>query len=253
MTGSGAGAVRRVHQSGVGVILPGDWWTIPLADGDARRRAVTAVVDRRFGHADANAGLKRQVRDALLASADRAAESGGWLMALMLAQAGPVPLPATLTAYRLAGSFADAEGLRKVQESLASSLPAGGLLDAGEGPFGVVLRTVRERRGLVEPGGQDVPVLVCEYWSDPADGQGLASLFFSTPLVELRDGFIDLFNAIAGTLYLLDDDSADDELDFDETVDGGPVDRGGPDVTWPAGPDPSQIIRPDLPSTSETP
>ena len=77
MTGSGGGAVRRVHQSGVGVILPEDWWMIPLANDDARRRAVTAVVNRRFGHADDNAGPKRQVRDQLLASADRAAESGG--------------------------------------------------------------------------------------------------------------------------------------------------------------------------------
>jgi hypothetical protein len=242
----------------VGVILPGDWWTIPPADDDARRRAVTAMVDRRFGHADANAGLKRQVRNELLASAGRAAESGGWLMALMLAQAGPVPLPATLTAYRLAGSFADAEGLRKVQESLAGSLPNGGRLDAGEGPFGMVLRTVRERRGPVELGGQDVPVLVCEYWSDPVDGQGLASLIFSTPLVELRDGFIDLFNAIAGTLYLVDDESEDDEQVDDEPVDDEPVDsasgdRAVPDLTTTAAPDPSQTIPTDTSSTSETP
>ena len=174
-------------------------------------------------------------------------------MALLLAQTGPVPLPATLTAYRLAGSFADAEGLRKVQESLADSLPAGGRLDAGEGPFGMVLRTVRERRGPVELGGQDVPVLACEYWSDPADEQDLVSLVFSTPLVELRDGFIDLFNAIAGTLYLLDDESADDELDGEKPVDDAPVDRVGSDLTPSAASGPSQIIPADLPPTPETP
>jgi hypothetical protein len=213
------------------LILPDDWWTIPLTDDDARRRAVSAVVNHRFGHGDANAGLKRQVRGELLSSADRAARAGGWVMAMMLAQAGPMPLPATLTAYRLPGSFADTEGLRKVQEPLTASVQVGGRLDAGQGPFGMVLRAVRERSGPVERGGPGVSVLVCEYWSDPADGQGLANLVFSTPLVALRDGFLDLFDAIAGTLHLLDDNTADDD----------PSD------------DPSEGISPDPTRTTETP
>jgi len=226
-----AGQVRRVRQSGVGVILPEDWWTIPLAADDARRRAVTGLVNHQFGHADANPGLKRQARDELLTRADRAAEAGGWVMAIMLTQAGPMPLPATLTAYRAAGSFADADGLRKVQEPLTASVQAGGRLDAGEGPFGVVLRAVRERPGPVELGGSGVPVLVCDYWSDPADGQGLACLSFSTPMVALRDVFIDLFDAVAGTLYLLDDDASDND----------PVDAS------------SEGIPPDPTSTAEAP
>ena len=218
-SGAGAGQVRRVGQSGVGVILPEDWWTIPLADEEARRQAVTALVNHQFGHADAHPGLERQIRDELLSSADRAAQAGGWLMAIMLTQAGPMPLPATLTAYRVAGSFADAEGLRRVQEPMTKSLPAGGRLDAGEGPFGMVLRAVRERPGPVALGGQDVPVLLCDYWSDPADGQGLSNLSFSPSLVQLRDGLIDLFDAIAGTLYLVDYDSPDDDWPDDDTSD----------------------------------
>jgi len=104
---------------------------------------VTAVVNRQFGRADANAGLKRQFREELLSSADRAAEAGRSLMAITLTQAGPAPLPATPTAYRVAGSFADAEGLRRVQEPLTTSLPANAArnstLLARNGGFGTAL------------------------------------------------------------------------------------------------------------------
>jgi hypothetical protein len=205
VSGAGTGPVRRVRDAGVGIVVPGDWWTVPLEDDDARARAVTALVASRFGHADANPGLKRQVRNEVLAGAQRAAAAGGWVMAMMLTRAGPVSLPATMTAYRVAGSFDTDGGVRAVQEPLTASLPPGGCVDAGEGVFGLVLRAVRERPGPTAWGEADRPVLVCEYWSDPADGQGLVNLTFSTPLVDLRDGFVDLFDAIAGSLYRLDD------------------------------------------------
>lgn len=88
----------------------------------------------------------------------------------------------------------------------------------------------------------------------PSDGQGLLNLSFSTSLVELRDGLIDLFDAIAGTLYLLDDDVPDDDSPDDDSLDD---DRSGDQPASDSAPSTgsasSQINPPDLTSTPEKP
>jgi len=217
----------RATDGGVGVLLPADWWVVPLGDPDARRRAVGSLVERRLGRADVSAAVRRQVRVNLASSVERAAATGGWVMAFMMTQAGPVPLPATLTGYRVGGSFADDAGVAQVQEPLTAHVAgcAAGRVDAGEGPFGLVLRGVRERQGPAALGAQDMPVLICDYWTDPTDGHGLINLCFSTPMVSLREGFLDLFDAITGTLYRLDDDdAADGDGDGPEPADPPPGD-----------------------------
>ena len=212
------GGPRHAVTGGVGVLLPADWWVVLLADPEGRRRAVSDLVARQFGKADASAGVRREVRVGLASLVERAAVSGGWVLAVMLTHAGPVPLPATLTGYRVGGSFADEAGIAQVRNAMTVHVAgaASGRVDLGEGPFGVVVRGARERTGPSSLGGADDHVLVCDYWTDPGDGQGLVNLSFSTPMTMMRDGFIDLFDAIAGTLYRVDtDDGTDDPVQDD--------------------------------------
>lgn len=198
---------RRPTGAGVGVVVPADWWVVPLADEAGRGRVIAAMVDHQVGRADLRADLRRQLRVSLGSAARNAAASGGWVMAFMVTRAGDLPLPATLTGYRAPGTFADDAGVDRLREALTEHVSGcpHGRLDVGDGPFGLVLRAVRERPGPAMHAVQDIPVLISDYWSDPGDGHGLAHLSFSTPLVDLRSGFVDLFDAIAGTLYRFDD------------------------------------------------
>lgn len=214
----------RSTRAGLGVVVPGDWWLLPLDDEDGTRRQITAMVSHRFGRDDAAAGLRREVRVSVTAAARRATASGGWLMGYMLTRVGDVPLPATLTAYRLSGTLATSADVDALRVSLGEyAASAGGSVDVGEGPFGPVLRGIRERHGTV-PGSPEIPVLICDYWTDPRDGDGLVNLSFSTPVLALREGFVELFDAVAGTLYRFEDDGGDDE-DADDDNDHEDADR----------------------------
>ncbi len=234
---------------GVGVVVPADWWLLPLGDDAGTHRAVAAMVEHRYGRGDELAGLRRQVRVQVLASARRAVASGGRLMGFMLTRVGELPLPATMTAYRLPGSMATPDDVAALRAGLAEHADlTGGRVDAGEGPFGPVLRGVRERAPAAHTPAAHAPadyapagagpagaeragghVLLCDYWTDPQDGEGLVNLSFSTPLVALRDGWVELFDAIAGTLHRLHDDAAA-EVQPDEGGDGD-ADEGEDAVT----------------------
>ncbi|MFS0703630.1 hypothetical protein AB6N23_03835 [Cellulomonas sp. 179-A 9B4 NHS] len=226
MSGQGADTSRAATSTtrpptatdvGLGLVVPADWWVLRLADADATRRTVAALVEERFGRDDALAALRRELRVSVSASARRAAAAGGWLMAFMLTRVADVPLPATLTAFRVPGSFATDGQVDALRASLtAHASQSGGQVDAADGPSGLVLRSVRERVGDV-PGAGAVPVLLCDYWSDPGDDRGLVHLGFSTPLPDLRDGWLDLFDAVAATLHRLDEPTSvhDDDLDDD--------------------------------------
>ncbi|MFC8190227.1 hypothetical protein ACFUMH_01040 [Cellulomonas sp. NPDC057328] len=203
--------------AGLGLVVPADWWVLRLTDADATRRTVAAMVEERLGRDDNLAALRRELRVSVSASARRAAAAGGWLMGFMLTRVADVPVPATLTAFRAPGSFATDAEVDALQASLtAHASRSGGHVDAADGPSGLVLRSVRERVGDV-PGAGGVPVLLCDYWSDPGDDRGLVRLAFSTPLPDLRDGWLELFDAVAATLHRLDEPTSphDDDLDDD--------------------------------------
>ncbi|UZN04783.1 hypothetical protein [Cellulomonas sp. S1-8] len=207
---SGGVRARGTSDGAIGLVLPADWWVVPLADETQRGRVVAALVEHQVGGGDASAALRRQLRVDIGAAARRAAASGGWGMAFMLMRAGDHPLPATMTGYRSPGSFRDEGGVAEVRGALeAATVAAGGRLDAGAGPFGLVLRSIRERTGTWHD-VVDLPVLACDYWTDPDDGHGLVHLSFTTSLVALRDAMCDLFDTVVATLHRSDHPPAPD-------------------------------------------
>lgn len=228
---------RAASDGTVGLVLPADWWVVPLADDAARGRAVAAMVEHHVGGGDERATLRRQLRVDVGAAARRAAARDGWVIAFMLTRAAGHPLPATMTGYRAPGSFRDAAGVAEVRSALEEATAGtGGQVDVGAGPFGVVLRAVRERTGAWHDVA-DLPLLACDYWTDPSDGHGLVHLAFTTPLVALRTSFCELFDAVAATLHVDVPDVGDvpdqpDEPDVSRTHPTGP--RRSPDAATAA-------------------
>lgn len=212
MSGTFAGPQR------IGVVLPADWWVLPLDDETARGRVIADLVETQVAGGPATAGLRRELRVELGAATRRAAARGGWVGALMLGTVDGHPLPATLTGYRTSGSFHDAEQVAQVRDRIEETVAASsGRVDAGAGGFGLVLRAVRER-AVGRHGVADLLVLACDYWTDPQDGHGLVHLSFTTPLVTLRDAFCGLFDAITATLHRVDDAPGEEPT-------GGPAPR----------------------------
>ncbi|MGV8967389.1 MAG: hypothetical protein ACOH2F_14050 [Cellulomonas sp.] len=205
MTGSVAGPPSVARVGSFALVLPPDWWTIPLAEERARRRSVDALVEHQFGHADASAVLKGQTRDALRDVADRAGESGGRLLAISLMRAAGLPLSTTLITYRLGGSDLSGAGVRELDARLRASSPESVSLDLGEVPAGLVLRKMSRRAGPADLGATETDQLLVEYWIEPTGGGALLYLVFTTPHLELSEAMTDLFDAIAAGVTLVDD------------------------------------------------
>lgn len=201
-------APRRTVPGTVGVVLPADWHVVDLVDDASRHAGVAALVDRQLPRRDDLAAVRRRLRWEVEEQSRRAAQAGGRFSAYMLDAVGPVPLPAVLTAYRTPGALRTDADLRTLAATLTGRLGPGGTVDAGDGPLGPVLRCVALRPA---PDDEDRPdLLVCEYWSDPEDGDGLLLLSFSTPLVPLRDAVLDLFDTIAGSVHHQDAETSED-------------------------------------------
>lgn len=191
---------RTATTGEVGLVLPADWHVVDLSTDATRHAGVTALVDRQLPRRDDLVTVRRRLRREVEESSRRAARAGGRFSAYMLTTAGPVPLPAVLTVHRAPGSLVSADALAALAATLTERLgtSAGGV-DVGDGPLGPVLRAVTLRTAATGDGTTDL--LVCDYWSDPDDGDGLLVLSFSTPLVPLRDAMLDLFDTIAGSTH----------------------------------------------------
>lgn len=190
---------RRPSVDSLGILLPESWWTIGLRDEVARRRAIAQVIERQLGRADEHAALRADARAHLERTADDAARNGGRLMAVSLMTVAGVPVPATLTVYRLPGQDVTGQGIAEIEASLRDDA-AEARIDLADGPLGPVLRRTTTTSAPEDLGGAAVPMLLADYWLDPDDGQGLAYLVFSSPLVEAQDALLHLFDVIVGSI-----------------------------------------------------
>lgn len=193
----------------VRVLLPQDWWRIPLQPPQARERSVDRLVQRQFAGIDNQPQLRAETRRELLRQAEAVADVDGRLLALSLQQVQGVPVPASLTLHWItmptdpATMPADGELLRDLQLELqpaAGAEPGPGFsLDIARVPAGTVLRRVytgtMDREGI-EP----APSLVADYWVERPDGTGLAYLTFASPLLALRDTLLELFDSIVSVV-----------------------------------------------------
>jgi hypothetical protein len=167
--------------------VPEGWVRVDLQPG-VREPALARLVERQFRGAESAPQLKRQARDQFLRVAQYAYGNGGLELYVSLQTAGGLPLPASLVVTLTPPP--DKETLRITPDRLAQTLADdGGQVMLTEIPAGPAVRV----RCQTDTTRLDIHVAV------PESGAYLI-LSFSTPLDQLADAMVDLFDSIAGTL-----------------------------------------------------
>lgn len=167
--------------------VPEGWVRVDLQPG-VREPALARLVDQQFRGVNNAAHLKRQAREQFLRVARYAYGNGGLELYVSLQTAGGLPLPASLVVTLTPPH--DKETLRVPPDRLARELAAdGGRATLIELPAGPAVRVHRRAEATM----LDVHVAV------PESGAYLI-LSFSTPLDQLADAMVGLFDSIAGTL-----------------------------------------------------
>ncbi|WP_461083453.1 hypothetical protein [Streptomyces deserti] len=184
-------------------------------DPERRDRSIDALLDRQFEGVDNAPHIKRHLHTELSAQAAAAFQDGGIELFLSFQQAGPLTIPASLLVTLLPPppgatlpSMADlAHGLAADShtEVMVVDLPAG--------------TAVRVRRATGQPGrlapvgvpgntDQALPSVTLDYQLAVPGTKAHLLLTFSTPLVQIADAMIELFDAVAGSLTWLDGERA---------------------------------------------
>jgi len=196
------------------LLLPEGWFRVHI-DPERREGSISALVNRQFEGTDNAPHIKRQLRENLLAQATAAFRVGGLELYLSLQQAGPLTIPASLLITLLPPA---SSGTVLTAENIAARLSADRDVDVSvvELSAGTAVRT-RRRTGQPDrsappgvPGSPDeaLPSVTLDYQLPvPATGAYLL-LTFSTPLVQIADAMVELFDAVAASLMWMEGDSA---------------------------------------------
>ncbi|AZP23469.1 hypothetical protein EJC51_28310 [Streptomyces aquilus] len=196
------------------LLLPEGWFRVNI-DPEQREASVSALVNRQFEGTDNAPHIKRQLREELLAQATAAFNAGGLELYLSLQQAGPLTIPASLLITLLPPTSG---GKALTAESIAARLSADSdvAVSVVELSAGTAVRT-RRMMGQPDrsappgvPGTPDeaLPSVTLDYQLPvPATGAHLL-LTFSTPLVQIADAMVELFDAVAASLRWTEGGSA---------------------------------------------
>lgn len=202
---------------GIELNLPEHWATIDLDDAAQVDRQVRAVVKQQGAAlGDRGASLRRDLREQLAAAAERASSAGGRVMAYLVLPGAEAALALHLTLYwhDLGPQAGGVSHLERIGERLGRSLGPQDALTTTETLSGPFLRHVRHSFGAPELGGQDVPLLLVDYWAPAPGARSVARLAFSTPHVEIRDAVLGLTDRVLfATEWLMS------EPDFEPTGD----------------------------------
>jgi hypothetical protein len=187
-----------------GVTTPADWWRVPLSVRQTRHAAIAALLDRQFARSGAPDLLRVQLEEALRQLAATSAASYGVELWLATDDLAGVPLGISLVISVLPEGTG---GLSQLADALRAD-PGGATLDRDTADAGPVIRRIDERAtGPLPVGaagdsttGVSAPALVADYWYDVPAGDRLLQLTFSSPLVPLKEGLVELFDSVARSL-----------------------------------------------------
>ncbi|MFF4748333.1 hypothetical protein ACWD5R_00420 [Streptomyces sp. NPDC002514] len=192
------------------LLLPEGWFLVPVSP-DRRERSVDVLINRQFEGVDNAPHIKRQLRDKLLAQAAAAYQGGGIELYISLQQAGPLTIPASLLITLLPTPHSERA---LTAQDFAARLSSDGEADVSivELPAGTAVRT-RTPAGqptqsppVGVPGSTEPPLpsVTLTYQVPVPTTRAYLLLTFSTPLVEIADVMIELFDAVAGSMIWTD-------------------------------------------------
>lgn len=206
---------------GIELNLPDHWAIIDLEDPETRDRQIREIVKQQTAVlSDRGAPLRRDLRERLGDVAARAAGAGGQVMAYLLLPGQEVALALNLTLYwhDLGPQAGGTSHLGRIDDRLHPGLGPDDALTRTETLSGPFLRHVRVTRGAEDVGGQDVALLLIDYWAEAPGGQSVVRLAFSTPHVEIRDAMLGLTDKVLfATEWLMSEPGADPAKEVEPT------------------------------------
>ncbi|MDK1347415.1 hypothetical protein QNO09_29775 [Streptomyces sp. 378] len=187
------------------LLLPEGWFRVDI-DPERRERSVDVLVNRQFEGVDNAPHLKRQLRESLLAQAAAAFRDGGIELYLSLQKAAAFTIPASL----LVTFMPPTGGGQLHVQDIATRLSSDPELEVSvvELSSGHAVRT-RRSTGQPDrpappgmPGGPDetLPSVTLDYQLPVPRADACLLLTFSTPLVQIADAMVELFDAVAASL-----------------------------------------------------
>lgn len=189
--------------------LPGTWHRVDLRGGVQSEASIKAVVRSAIGTADDRAQVRAELRRDLGKAVEAAQQAEAKSMMFSTEIAPGSPLPVTLVVYapnrlRMSPSIGTepdkvlavfTEGLRQSDPGLAASIVH--LIGAG----GPVVRTHRiEPIEAVEDTGGALR-LVADYWVPVPKSKQVVMVRLSTPMGEIENIMLSLFDALIGATY----------------------------------------------------
>lgn len=197
------------------LLLPEGWFRVHI-EPQRRQQSVDALVERQFKGIDNAPQLKAQLRQEMTGQAARAFDEGGIELYLSLQQAGPFTVPASLlVALGLPPQGGRLPALDDIAARLAAEAKDSQEVSVVELPAGPALRVreeydpARDRQAVKavkteKDADYALPSVTLDYQVQVPGAEAILLLTFSTPLIQIADAMVDLFDAVAGSLSWTD-------------------------------------------------
>ncbi|MHA7985461.1 hypothetical protein ACX9R5_06600 [Rathayibacter sp. CAU 1779] len=186
------------------LVLPGSWWSIDLANDDASRRSVRALVEKVLGTDDRLARQRAELRTSTENLAAKAREGKATDLYIALELVPGLNLPMSLTVFwpeqPVLGSKPSTPRsvIDLVREGLSAQPGANEYTDEIVEDLGET-STWRRCTLFANPAHDDVPAfdnLIVDYWIAVPGTQRVVLLTFSTPFVQEKEKMLELFRAM---------------------------------------------------------
>lgn len=203
-TGHEAGAVGAEPLAAAAThwafVYPNGWWSVALEDAGRIDERVRDVVVRRLGRRDDRARARREAREQLARAAHGAAEQGALSIAIFSMDVAGIAITGTMAVFPYdvgPGSEPDELVARIAASASGADVDRRTLAD------GWILRAVRQTvlERTDDEGNPELPELRADYWTERTGLGRILQVSFTTPFVPLRDGMVELFDAVVLSLH----------------------------------------------------